>query len=278
MASMPPIPESPVLIDGQNHLSSEQVARYLQIKPATVYAYVSRGVLRRIRVAGRRESYFPLAEVEALLRPSQPNRRRAPGLADDIRTAITLVEPTRLSYRGQDAGRLARESGFTEVCRLLWQHPGEFVADPADVDAARIMITQLPTADLATKIRMIISVMATRDPSRDDRDPARVAAAAARLIMTSAQVLSGAEDATRTGAPRSLAECLAAASGLGTGPEVRGGLSRLWCCWLIMIWPGSTTAVRVAASARANPYAAIGAGVSAWDSPLHGTASRSAYR
>lgn len=278
MTVMTPITEFPVLIDGQDHLSTEQVARYLQIKPATVYAYVSRGVLRRIRVAGRRESYFPLAEVEALVRPSQPNRRRAPGLTDDIRTAITLVEPTRLSYRGQDAGRLAREAGFTDVAALLWQHPGEFVADPADVDLARAVITQLPTADLATKIRMIIAVVASRDAWRDDRDPARVAAAAARLIMTSAQVLNPAEKTTRRRTPSSLAECLAIAGGLEPDPRTRRWVEQSLVLLADHDLAGSTTAVRVAASARANPYAAIGAGVNAWDSPLHGTASRSAYR
>ncbi len=83
-----------VRIDGHDHLSSAQVARYLGIKPETVYAYVSRGVLRRVRLPGRRESFFPLAEVEALVRPSGPTRRRAPGLTDDIRPPSPWWRPT----------------------------------------------------------------------------------------------------------------------------------------------------------------------------------------
>lgn len=276
MAAMTAITESPVLIDGQDHLSSAQVARYLGIKPETVYAYVSRGVLHRIRVAGRRESYFPLAEVEALVRPSPPNRRRAPGLSDDIRTAITLVEPTRLSYRGHDAGTLAVESTFTEVAELLWQHSGEFVADPEDVAAARTVTTQLPDADLATKIRMIIAVVATRDRWRDDCNPERVARAASRLIMTSAQVLAHDRSATEPDAAASPAGLVTTAGGLG--PEARRWVDQAMVLLADHDLAGSTTAVRVAASARANPYAAIAVGVNAWDSPMHGTASRSAYR
>ncbi len=45
-------------------LTSSQVATRLGIKRTTVYAYVSRGVLRRIRRPGRRDSWFDLAEIE----------------------------------------------------------------------------------------------------------------------------------------------------------------------------------------------------------------------
>ncbi len=45
-------------------LTTSQVASRLGIKRATVYAYVSRGVLRRVRRPGRRDSWFDLSEVE----------------------------------------------------------------------------------------------------------------------------------------------------------------------------------------------------------------------
>lgn len=260
-----------VRIDGHDHLSSAQVARYLGIKPETVYAYVSRGVLRRVRLPGRRESFFPLAEVEALVRPSGPTRRRAPGLTDDIRTAITLVEADRLSYRGHDACELADRTGFAEVCTLLWQHPGDFVADPEDVAAARAMLAGLPpAADTANRIRVILAALSARDHWRDDRDPAQAARVAARMIMTSAVALGPATDAPVL----TVAGALAAAAGTDQVRWLDSALVLLADHDLA----GSTTAARVAASARANPYAAVGAALGAWDSPLHGTASRAAYR
>ncbi len=48
-------------------LTTSQVATRLNIKRATVYAYVSRGVLRRVRPAGRRDSWFDPAEIEQFL-------------------------------------------------------------------------------------------------------------------------------------------------------------------------------------------------------------------
>ena len=53
--------------DPARWLTSSQVATRLGIKRTTVYAYVSRGVLRRIRRPGRRDSWFDLAEIEEFL-------------------------------------------------------------------------------------------------------------------------------------------------------------------------------------------------------------------
>ena len=53
--------------DPPRWLTSSQVASRLGIKRTTVYAYVSRGVLRRVRRPGRRDSWFDLAEIEEFL-------------------------------------------------------------------------------------------------------------------------------------------------------------------------------------------------------------------
>ena len=50
--------------DPQRWLTTSQVATRLGIKRATVYAYVSRGVLRRVRRPGRRDSWFDVTEIE----------------------------------------------------------------------------------------------------------------------------------------------------------------------------------------------------------------------
>ena len=61
-------------LDPERWLTSSQVAIRLGIKRATVYAYVSRGVLRRVRRPGRRDSWFDLAEIERFV-----SARSAPG-------------------------------------------------------------------------------------------------------------------------------------------------------------------------------------------------------
>lgn len=61
--------------DGGRRLSTQEAARVLGVKPATVYAYVSRGQLASRRDAAGRGSSFDAAEVEALARRSGARRR-----------------------------------------------------------------------------------------------------------------------------------------------------------------------------------------------------------
>src|SRR4051812_12966402 len=95
-------------------LTTEQVAARLGVKPTTVYAYVSRGLLTSIRNADGKGSLFARTDVDAFV----AGRRRAttPG----IQTGITLIRDGGLYYRGTDALRLARTSTFEAVATLLW--------------------------------------------------------------------------------------------------------------------------------------------------------------
>jgi len=55
-------------VDGEEYMTVKEAARLLGVKPATLYAYVSRGVLRSYRQGIKRERLYRRAEVEALLR------------------------------------------------------------------------------------------------------------------------------------------------------------------------------------------------------------------
>lgn len=50
------------------YLTADQAARRLRIKRATLYAYVSRGILRSYRQGIKRERLYLRADVERLLR------------------------------------------------------------------------------------------------------------------------------------------------------------------------------------------------------------------
>src|SRR6516164_305673 len=103
-------------------LTAAQAAQRLGVKPATLYAYVSRGVLSRDKAAGR-ASLFDSEEVERLARRGRP--RRPAGAADiTVESAITEIAGDRLRYRGHDVTRLAVSRGFEDVAELLWT--GEF--------------------------------------------------------------------------------------------------------------------------------------------------------
>src|ERR671937_574867 len=57
-----------VMLNGEEYLTVDEAARLLGVKPATLYAYVSRGVLRSYRQGIKRQRLYRRAEVEALLR------------------------------------------------------------------------------------------------------------------------------------------------------------------------------------------------------------------
>lgn len=292
--------EDGVRIAGADHLSSRQVARRLGVKVETVYAYASRGVLHPRRLPGRRESYFALAEVAALTTGSTGTRRRPPGLSEDVRTALTLIEDDQLSYRGHDAVALARDARFEDVVELLWQHPARFEARPEDVAAARQLLTALPrTASPVDRLRLVTSLVAATTPARHDLAPGAVTTAVGRLVTTSAMTVPalpaarpGAEprhDRPRAGGgqPDPASADRAALDPTDGIPAVLadqlGVEATAWveqACILLIDHDlaGSTTAARVAASARADPFAVLTAAAAAFDSPLHGTAGRRAHR
>ena len=104
-------------------LTAAQAAQRLGVKPATLYAYVSRGVLSRDKAADGRGSLFDSEEVERLARRGRP--RRPAGAADiTVESAITEITGDRLRYRGHDVTRLAITRSFEDVAELLWA--GEF--------------------------------------------------------------------------------------------------------------------------------------------------------
>src|SRR5215475_371701 len=103
-------------------ISAAEAAQRLGIKPASLYSYVSRGMVTRRKAGGSRASLFSASEVEGLARRGRPRRgpRAAPGTELVIETQITEITGDRLRYRGHDVLGLAREHSFEEVAGLLW--------------------------------------------------------------------------------------------------------------------------------------------------------------
>src|SRR5215469_13122422 len=100
-------------------LTAAEAARRLGVKPATLYAYVSRGTLRRQRAADGRTSLFDADEVERLARRGRP-RRPANAMDITVESQLTEITQDRLRYRGHDAIELATTRTFEEVAELLW--------------------------------------------------------------------------------------------------------------------------------------------------------------
>ncbi len=59
-----------IVLGNEEYLTGEEAARRLGVKRATLYAYVSRGVLKSYRQGIKRQRLYRRAEVEELLRLS----------------------------------------------------------------------------------------------------------------------------------------------------------------------------------------------------------------
>src|SRR5690348_7432593 len=163
-------------------LTTDQVAARLGVKPATVYAYVSRGLLPAVRNARGKGSLFARSDVDAFIAGRQ--RTTTPG----IQTGITLIKDGGLYYRGVDATELARRSTFEAVATLLWTGALEhvdLVDKPILTALARAIIAPLP-ADARTtdRLRVIVAAAATEDPLRFDTSPPAVIATGRTMLAT----------------------------------------------------------------------------------------------
>ena len=259
-------------------LGAGEAARRLGIKQATLYSYVSRGVLRRRAGEDGRSSLFDAGEVESLARRGRP---RHPGAGEFvIESALTEITSDRACYRGLDITALAARYELEDAAWLLWtgeltgRDRGPWRATEAALRAGRAAQAALPPGTLPLeRFGVIVPALAAADPLRLQLDPP--------AVITAAQAIMA-----------GLVDCLPVSAGVGVG----GGASlteRLWgklCpgspddglkgalrAALVLLadheLAASTFAARVAASVRADPYAVVATGLGAAGGALHGGAS-----
>ena len=277
-------------------LTAAQAAQQLGVKPATLYAYVSRGIMRRDRAVDGRSSLFDAREVERLARRGRP--RRPVGVADiTVESAITEIAGDRLRYRGLDVIRLAASRTFEDVAELLWigelpttrpgrraaQPPGPvpWRATPAALAAGRGAQTALPAGTLPLeRLQVIVPAMAATDPLRLQLDPAAVIAAGRSIIAGLVDCLppagqpSAAPDSDYPISDYPIADRLwSRLCDRRASPALRRALSAALVLLADHELAASTLAARAAASVRADPYAVVETGMGAVSGALHGGAS-----
>jgi citrate synthase len=285
-------------------IGAAEAAERLGIKPASLYAYVSRGVLARRQEPGGRGSLYDAREIARLARKGRP--RRAPAGAElVIETGVTEITPDHLRYRGRDALELATGRSFEEVALLLWggdpdTEPGGWQATPAALAVGRAARAALPPRLLPLEqLQVIVPALAATDPLRLELEPPAVIAAGRALIAGMVDCLppaggaagpaSGGPAATPApGVPASGVPAAAAATGSIAERLTRAlspvpppaGLARVVQVALVLLadheLAASTLAARVAASVRADPYAVVATGLGAVGGALHGGASLAA--
>ena len=236
----------------------------LGVQRQTLYAYVSRGLLRaRPDADDPRRSLYAVADLARLKGRRRGARRRAEVAASAIawgepvlESAISTVRDGRLIFRGKAVEDLAKRSTLEEVASLLWQSE-----EPAGKATSARIDGQTPKA----RAFNLLARRAAVDAPTLGRNAAALCDDAWRLLSEFADALTGVA---------------------GHGP-LHARLTKAWRAddragqlirrMLVLMADHelnpSTFAVRIAASTGAPLAACALAGLSTLAGPLHGEAA-----
>jgi citrate synthase len=262
-------------------ISSAEAARRLGVSAATLYAYVSRGLLRSEGSTGRRERRYRADDVSRLKRRRAVGRKAESIAANALdfgtpvlESSLTLIENGRLYYRGHDATRLARSAALEQVAELLWDcddRPFDAKNLPPMSAALRAAWAATPTLSTVDRCLVLLPAAARWDhPSWVEDRPAMLETGVRILRLLTAAV---------TGepiSPRPVHEQLAAAWHV---PPQHTLLIR---AALVLSadheFNASAFAARVVASTGAHLYGSTMAGLAAINGPRHGGVTRHVAR
>ncbi|WP_374970725.1 citrate/2-methylcitrate synthase [Terrabacter sp. BE26] len=254
-------------------ITTTEAAQRLGVKRATLYAYVSRGLLRSERRPGQQESLFDRAQIDAMATAARPQGGPQPVLRfRSIATSVSRTAEGELSYRGRPLADVVALGSLEEAAAVVLGTP---VASAAPVPPAGggIDLAALP---LHRRMPVAVQLLAAADPFAADTDPDRVRVAAAPTLRGAVSLLAGAGpgDPSR-GDLAALA--LAALGGRAEAPADVAVLRVLLVALLDHGLTASTVAARVAASTRAGLPDCLCAAYAAMAGPLHGAAPVAAH-
>lgn len=255
------------------YLSAREAAAELAISPASLYAYVSRGMIRSEPEPQSRGKRYRAEDVRAL-----KNRRAPPagvaraGEADMpvLDTAISTITEAGPLYRGVHAVALADHATLEQAATLLWDTsgPDPFAAGNLPVMNAAMCAIVSATAEAAA-IERVIAVLALAgdaDPAAFNRSADGRARTGARLMRLVAATILKAQ-------PSALPLHRQIAQGWAPGNQAATDLVRRA---LVLLADhelnASTYTLRCAISTGLNIYDAAIAGLAALKGPKHGGA------
>jgi citrate synthase len=258
------------------YLTAQEAAAELGITSATLYAYVSRGLIRSEAVSGSQRVRRYSAEDVERLKARKESRRNPDSVAETalhlgtpvLESSITLIQDGNLYYRGQDAVGLAECCSAAEVAALIWM--GDLNArlsfkEKMELPAAYLKLReQIGHLTPFEHFQVMLPLAAAQDPAAYDLRPTSVAATGARILRLMVAVAAGGKSADGR-----IADILA---GSWSGGDTHAALlinSALILCADHELNISAFTA-RVVASGNATPYAVVMAGLAALSGSKHG--------
>jgi citrate synthase len=267
------------------YLTAREAAGELGISLKTLYAYVSRGLIRSEAAGGKRRNRRYRAEDVRKLKERKEQRRdptRATESALDwgtpvMESAITLITEGRMYYRGRDAVALSEDHSLEQVAELIWtgsitegdrgRLPELFSTSSGVVPERLGLDSRGATSSRSPMETFGISLQRAEaeDPAAYDLRSAAIARTGARILrLLVAVAVGGEQDAENTASQALQRRWVPREVGAATL------LNRaLVLCADHELNVSSFTA-RCVASAGATPYAVVVAGLAALGGMKHG--------
>ncbi|MBX3065874.1 MAG: citrate/2-methylcitrate synthase [Anaerolineae bacterium] len=262
------------------YLTAKEAADLLGISATTLYAYVSRGLIRseattddsRVRRYNAEDVQKLKARKDQRKNPAKAVQESLHWGAPILESGLTLITDEALYYRGQEARELALHRSVEEVAALLWT--GELeqadrlfgtAAPIAEAVALLRVIEGTPgSLSLMQRVQMALTLAGERDLAAFDLNADKVALTGARILRLMATVTAG-----RASTSSQIVDVLCDGWRIND-PAARQLISAaLILCADHELNVSSFTA-RVVASARTQPYLVVLAGLAALQGLQHG--------
>lgn len=246
------------------YLSAREAAAELGVQPATLYAYVSRGMIASVAGPGKQRRY-DAGDVRRLKgRKSAEEPSGARPLTGDpvLETELTLISQEGAIYRGRRATDLAENASLESVATLLWDCADDPFSNPAP---------GLPP-DLPHGLGPLDRVMAAlvawplQDRAAYTQSPRLLQAKGAALLRYGVAALLKSP-------PQSVPIHSQIAASFKASPQAKNLIRAALILSADHELNTSAFAVRCAASTRAPLHAALLSGLGAFTGPRHGAAS-----
>jgi citrate synthase len=257
-----------------DYVARADALRILEVKPQTLYSYVSRGLIRRLAGPQGRGSYYHRDDLQRLKARSVARSGHGPAAASAVHwgepvltTSITEITPEGPRYRDRLATELARGGMlFETVAEYLWSGRLGAVTEwsnerQLDVIVARLagIVRLHPQAHIHQILTELVLLVEMANRAQEGDDELTRARALIRA-MTGALGFLGPGRRFVTLAPdESIHQGMARALGIAASEANLDALNMVAILFADHELTPATFSARIAASAGSDLYACIGA-------------------
>ncbi len=179
-------------------VTSKQAMKLLNIRRQTLYAYVSRGIIRRFATPGIATSLYSLEDIYALVERKAAHRGHAAAAADAMHwgspifsSTVTQIDELGPHYRGHNfCDLIAHPNHFECVAELLWSgilldEPVSWKYTALPSECAEVVNSFLDNPTRPTILRlMAATTLALGESSSDELRAGNTVELAKRLMFS----------------------------------------------------------------------------------------------